>query len=173
MFQWHHRHGPRYSSSRNRRDHHDDSHHQYEDWDDNRSHPSRSTVEEENWYKDQDAAQTFHKEAHKTYEEDQDHSNCSDDHIISHNPYSGPPEPQPGSYPHGEQLTSKNTSYEDLQDSLVTQDEEDLLMQGRVEKALQLEGTVADKGCHLPPPPLPKEGDHGYEDYVRRRASEE
>ena len=60
-----------------------------------------------------------------------------DDHTIPHDYYSSPPEPQPGSYPGGEQLASKNTTYAEFQDSLITQENEDL--QGRVETSMSTE----------------------------------
>ena len=110
------RHSSRSSSNQNRRDHHDDNCHQHDDWDNHRSHSFRTAAEEEDWDEDQDRVQTSLKEAHHAYEEDQGHSDCSDDHIIGCDHYSGPPKPQP----HGEQLTSRNTMYEDLKDSLVT-----------------------------------------------------
>ena len=53
--------------------------------------------------------------------------------------YSGPPEPQPGSYPGGKQLTSRNTTCAELQDSLITQEKEDLILQGRVETSMSTE----------------------------------
>ena len=53
--------------------------------------------------------------------------------------YSSPPEPQPGSYPGGKQLTSRNPMYAELQDSLVTQEKEDLILQGRVETSMSTE----------------------------------
>ena len=62
----------------------------------------------------------------------------SDDHTVPCDYYSSPPEPQPGSYPGGEQLTSKNTTYAELQDSLITQ-EEDLILQGRVKTNMSTE----------------------------------
>ena len=63
------------------------------------------------------------KEAHHSYQADQSGPVQSDDHAIPHDYYSGAPEPQPGSYPGSEQLTSKNTMYAELQGSLVTQEE--------------------------------------------------
>ena len=72
---------------------------------------------------------------HHSYKADQGGTAQSDDHAIPHDYYSGPPEPQPGSYPCGKQLTSKNTMYAELQGSLMTHGE-CLLLQGRVETAL-------------------------------------
>ena len=84
------------------------------------------------------------KEAHCAYQEDHSSSNQSEDHTLLHDYYSGPPNPQPGSYPHGEQLTSRNTMYANLQDSLMTQ-REDLLMQGKVEMALHEDVITAEE----------------------------
>ena len=58
---------------------------------------------------------------------------------MPHEYYSSPPEHQPGSYPGGEQLTSKNTTYAELQGSLITQEQEDLILQGRVETSMSTE----------------------------------
>ena len=57
---------------------------------------------------------------------------------MPHDYYSSHPEPQPGSYPGSEPLTSKNTTYAELQGSLITQ-EEDLVLQGRVETSMSTE----------------------------------
>ena len=104
-----------------------------------------------------DRAQTPLKEVHHTYQEDQSSSNQSEDHALPHD-YSGPPEPQPGFYADGEPVTSKNTTYAELQDSLVTQGEE-LLMQGRFETALSLDVNAVGDNQKLPPPPPPKKGE--------------
>ena len=108
----HHQHSSRSSSKRNRRDHYGEDCHQCEDWDGDRSQSFKPAMEED-WDKDQDRAQTSLKDAHYAYGGDQNHSNCTDDQAAGHDYYSGPPEPQPGSYPCGEQHTSRNTTYED------------------------------------------------------------
>ena len=96
-----------------------------------------------------------------------------DDHTIPHDYYSSPPEPQPGSYPGGEQLTSKNTTYAELQDSLITQEKEDLILQGRVETSMSTETPSTEGYQKMPPPPPPKKGELGYEAYMNRMAAEE
>ena len=65
-------------------------------------------------------------------------------HITPHDYYSNPPQPQPGSYPGGEQLTSRNTTYAELQSSLITQEEENLALQGRVETNMSADTPSAD-----------------------------
>ena len=82
-------------------------------------------------------------------------------------------EPQPGSYPGGEQLTSRNTTYAELQDSLVTQEKEDLILQGRVETSMYTETPSTEEYWKMPPPPPPKKGKPGYEAYMNRMATEE
>ena len=76
---------------------------------------------------------------HQSYQADHGGTTQMDDHTISHDYYSSPPEPQPGSYPGGEQLTSRNTTYDELHDSLITQENEDLMLQGRVETSMYTE----------------------------------
>ena len=109
------------------------------------------------------------KEAHHSYQADQGGPTWSDDHAIPCDYYSGPLEPQPGSYPGGKQLTSKNTTYAELQGSLMTQGE-GLLLQGRVETALLTEAPTVEGYCKMPPPP-PKKGEQGYEDFMKRMAA--
>ena len=86
--------------------------------------------------------------------------------------YSSPPEPQPGSYPGSEQLTSKNTTYAELQDRLITQ-EEDLILQGRVKTNMSTETPSTEAYRKMPSPPPPKKGEWGYEAYMSRMAAEE
>ena len=71
--------------------------------------PLRAAAEEEDWDTDQGRAQTSLKKHIMPTMRIKANPITSDYHIIGHDPYSGPPEPQPGSYPHGEQLTSRNT----------------------------------------------------------------
>ena len=125
----------------------------------------------EDWDADLNQAKMSLKEAHHSYQADEGGPTQSDDHAILHDYYSGPPEPQPGSYPSSKQLTSKNTMYAELQGSLMTQGE-GLLLQGRVETALLTEAPTAE-GYHKMPPPLPKKGEQGYEDFMKRMAAEE
>ena len=58
----------------------------------------------------------------------QEGATLSNDHITPHDYYSNPPKPQPGNYPGGEQLTSRNTTYTELQSSLIIQEEENLAL---------------------------------------------
>ena len=46
-------------------------------------------------------------------------------------------------------------------------------MRGRVETALQTEDILTEDGHPLPPPPPPREGEPGYEEYLKRRATED
>ena len=92
-------------------------------------------AEDEDWDADLDPAESPLERAHQLYQADQGDTTQMDDHTIPHY-YSSPPEPQPGSYPGGKQLTSRNTTYAELQDSLVTQEKEDLILQGRVETSM-------------------------------------
>ena len=96
-----------------------------------------------------------------------------DDHITPHDYYSNAPKPQPGSYPGGEQLTSRNTTYAELQSSLVTQEEENLVLRGRVETNMSADTPSADGYWKLPTPSPPKEGQQGYGAYMDRMAVEE
>ena len=92
------------------------------------------------------------------YQADQGGTTQSDDHTMPCDYYSSPPEPQPGSYPGSEQLTSKNTTYAELQGSLITQEKEDLLLQGRVETSMSTETPSTEGYQKMPPPPPPKKG---------------
>ena len=89
---------------------------------------------------------------------------------MPHDYYSSPPEPQPGSYPGGEPLTSKDTTYAELQGSLITQD---LILQGRVETSMSTETPSPEGYQKMPPPPPPKKGKQGYEAYMNRMDAEE
>ena len=110
---------------------------------------------------------------HQSYQADQGGTTQPDDHTIPHDYYSSPPEPQPGSYPGSEPLTSKNTTYAELQDSLITQEKEDLILQGRVETSMSTETPSTEGYQKMPPPPQPKKGEQGYETYMNRMAAEE
>ena len=118
------------------------------------------------------SSQNVSKKTHHSYQADQGGPTQSDDHAIPHDYYSGPPEPQPGSYPGSKQLTSKNTMYAELQGSLMTQGE-GLLLQGRVETSLLTEAPTVGEYCKMPPPPPPKKGEQGYEHFMKRMAAEE
>ena len=67
---------------------------------------------------------------------------------------------------------SKNTMYAELQGSLITQ-EEDLILQGRVETSMSTETPSTEGYQKMPPPPPPKKGKQGYEAYINRMAAEE
>ena len=110
---------------------------------------------------------------HQLHQADQGGTAQTDDHTIPQDYYSSPPEPQPGSYPDGEQLTSKNTTYAELQDSLITQDREDLILQGRVETSMATETPSTEGYQKMLPPPPPKKGEWSYEAYVNKMAAEE
>ena len=88
------------------------------------------------------------------YQADQGGITQMDDHTIPYD--SSPPEPQPGSYPGGEQLTSRNTMYAELKDSLITQEKEDLILQGIVETNMYTETPSMEGYQKMPPPPPPK-----------------
>ena len=75
-------------------------------------------AEDEDWDADLDPAESSLERAHQLYQADWGGNIQTDDHTMPHDYYLGPPEPQPGSYPGGEQLTSRNTIYAELQDSL-------------------------------------------------------
>ena len=75
--------------------------------------------------------------------------------------------------PDSEQLTSKNTTYAELWDSLITQEEEDLILQGRVKTNMSTEIPSTETYQKMPPPPPPKKGEWGYEAYMNRMAAEE
>ena len=92
---------------------------------------------------------------------------------MPHDYYLGPPEPQPGSYPGGEQLTSRNTTYAELQDSLITQEKEDLILQGRVETSMYTKTPSTEGYQKMPPHPPPRKGKPDYEAYMNRMAAEE
>ena len=66
------------------------------------------------WDADLDQAESSLERAHHLYQADQGGTTQSDDHTMPCDYYSSPPEPQPGSYPGGEPLTSINTMYADL-----------------------------------------------------------
>ena len=110
---------------------------------------------------------------HQSHQADQGATAQMDDHTIPRDYYSSPAEPQPGSYPGGEQLTSKNTTYAELQDHLITQDREDLILQGRVETSMATEIPSTEGYQKMLPPPPPKKGEWGYEAYMNRMAAEE
>ena len=96
-------------------------------------------AEDKDWDADLDQAESSLERVHQSYQADQGGTTQLDDHTIPHDYYSSSPEPQPGSYPGGKQLTSKNTTYAELQDSLITQEKEDLILQGRVETSMSTE----------------------------------
>ena len=88
-------------------------------------------AEDEDWDEDLGRAAATIQQAHQSYQVDQANQEGAtplDDHITPCDYYSNPPEPQPGSYPGGEQLTSRNTTYAELQSSLITQEEENLVL---------------------------------------------
>ena len=143
-------------------------------WDNYKSHSYiPAGAEDEDWDADLDQAESSLERAHHSYQADQGDTVQSDDHTMPHDYYSSPSEPQPGSYPGSEQLTSKNTMYAKLQDSLITQEKEDLILQGRVEISMSTETPSTEGYQKMPPPPPPKKGKQGYEAYMNRMAAEE
>ena len=120
-----------------------------------------------------DQAESSLERAHHLYQADQGGTTQSDDHTMPCDYYSSPPEPQAGSYPGGKPLTSKNTTYAELQGSLITQEEEDLVLQWRVETSMSTETPSTEGYQKMPPPPPPKKGKQGYETYMNRMAAEE
>ena len=133
-------------------------------------------AEDEDWDDDLDRAAATIQQTHQSYQADQaDQEGATplDDHITPHDYYSNPPKPQPGSYPGGEQLTSRNTTYAELQSSLITQEEEYLVLWGRVETNMSADTPSANGYQKLPTPPAPKEGEQGYGAYMDRMAAEE
>ena len=122
------------------RDYHHDDYYQCSKKDKYKSHSCiPAGAEDKDWDADLDPAESSLERAHQSYQADQGGTTQMDDHTIPHDYYSRPPEPQPGSYPGDEQLTSKNTTYAELQDSLITQKKEDLILQGRVETSMSTE----------------------------------
>ena len=94
------------------RDYHNDDYYQCGRKDDYKSHSYiPAGAEDKDWDADLDQAESSLERAHHLYQADQGGTTQSDDHTMPHDYYSSPPEPQPGSYPGSEQLTSKNTTY--------------------------------------------------------------
>ena len=156
------------------RDYHHDDYYQHSKKD---KYKSSSYIpagaEDKDWDADLDPAESSLERVHQLYKADQGGTTQTDDHTIPHDYYSSPPEPQPGSYPGGEQLTSKNTMYAELQDSLISQEKEDLILQGRVETSMSTETSSTEGYQKMPPAPPPKKGKLGYEVYINRMAAEE
>ena len=65
------------------------------------------------------------------------------------------------------------TPHAELQDSLVSQEKEDLILQGRVETSMYTETPSTEGYQKMPPPPPPRKGELGYEAYMNRMAAEE
>ena len=166
--------GLQWSPSWGWRDYHNDDYYQRSRKDDCKSHSFiPAGAEEEDWDADLGQAESSLERAHHFYLADQGGTTQSDDHTMPCDYYSSPPEPQPGSYPGGEQLTSKNTTYAELQGSLITQEKEDLILQGRGETSMSTETPSTEGYQKMPPPPPPKKGKWGYEAYMNRMAAEE
>ena len=149
-------------------------------WDKKVEHQSCTFIparaEDKDWDDNLDRAAATIQQAHQSYQADQaDQEGATplDDHITPRDYYSNPPKPQPGSYPGGKQLTSRNTTYAELQSSLITQVEENLVLWGRVETNMSADTPSPDGYWKLPTPPPPKEGEQGYGAYMDRMAMEE
>ena len=166
--------GPQWSPSQGQRDYCHDDHYQCGK---KAEYKSCSYIlagaENQDWNADLDPAESSLERAHQLYQADWGGTIQTDDHTIPHDYYLGPPKPQPGSYPGGEQLTSRNTTYAELQDSLVTQEKEDLILQGRVETSMYTKTSSTEGYQKMPPPPPPKKGEPGYKAYMNRMATEE
>ena len=160
------------SPSQGWRDYHNNDYYQCSRKDDYKSHSFIPAGAEDDWDADLDQAESSLERAHHLYQADQGGTAQSDDHAMPCDYFSSPPEPQPGSYPGGEQLTSKNTMYAELWDSLITQ-EEDVLLQGRVETSMSTETPSTEAYWKMPPAPPPTKGKQGYEAYMNRMAAEE
>ena len=159
----HHKSGSGCSHGWGGRENHNGDHHQ---WDKKVEHQSHTFIpagaEYKDWDDDLDRAAATIQQAHQSYQAnqaDQEGATPLDDHIAPCDYYSNPPEPQPGSYPGWEQLTSRNTTYAELQSSLITQEEENLVLQGRIETNMSADTPSANGYWKLPTPPPPKEGE--------------
>ena len=173
----HHKSGSGHFHGQGGRENHNGNHHQQDKKVEHQSHTFIPAGEEDkDWDDDLDRAAATIQQAHQSYQADQanqEGATPSEDHITPHDYYSNPPKPQPGSYSGGEQLTSRNTTYAELQSSLITQEEENLALQGRVETNMSADTPSADGYQKLPTPPPSKEGEQGYRGYMDRMAMEE
>ena len=71
--------------------------------------PSYQLEQKEDGDADLNQAKTSLKKAHHSYQADQGGPTQSDDHAIPCDYYSGPPDPQPGSYPSSANKSPANT----------------------------------------------------------------
>ena len=160
--------------SQGQRDYCNDDYYQCSRKDDYKSHSFiPAGAEHKDWDADLDQAEYSLERAHQSYQADQGRTTQSDGHTMPCDYYSSPPEPQPRSYPGREQLTSKNTMYAELWDSLITQEEGDLLLQGRVKTNMSTGTSSTETYQKMPPPPPLKKGKWGYKAYMNRMAAEE
>ena len=96
----------------------------------------------------------------------------ADDKAPTTDPYQSTPGTQPGSYPWEGSTPSKTPTYAEMQDSLVTQESEDRLLQSRAGMT-GLSGATSSEYHKLPPPPAPKVSEPGYGQYMIEQQREE